>query len=103
MSVRRDSCGIPVCPHGVSLNSGSCQACSAAIEARKIYAQTRFLNLPRAPLYVPGEKPPKGKSTPLGPIAKRVEALAKKFPDRSTFEAQRIEFDALLAAREQVA
>lgn len=65
-------------------------------EARRIYAQTRELNLPRAPLYVPGEKPPKGKVIPFGPIGRRAIELRKRFPALSTFDAQRAELDALL-------
>lgn len=65
--------------------------------ARTIYALTRPMNLPKAPLYVPGEKPPKGKSIPLGPIAKRVLELKKR---NTTAEA---ELRALLALRDHAA
>ena len=76
----------------------NCEPCNIA-RAREVYAVTRPMNLPRAPLYVPGEKAPKGKNIPNGPIAKRVVELKKKYPTLSTFDAQRVQLNALLAAR----
>lgn len=75
-------------------NSGLCAKC----DAREVYAVTRAMNLPRAALYVPFEKPPKGKNIALNQAAKRMETLRKKYPSLSTFEAQRFELQALLAA-----
>lgn len=68
--------------------------------ARATYAATRALNLPRAPLYVPGEKPPKGKSIPLSAACRRAIELKKKYPHLTTLEAQGVELAKLIAERD---
>ena len=86
------------------LHAPRAKDCAASAQAaRELYAQTRELQLPRALLYVPGEKAPKGKPLPLGPISKRVAELRKKFPQLTPMQAATFELHALRALQSEAA